>query len=172
MSNADSHAIAKRRGTLPARASTSRRATTPATALALTFDLAEARSNWEAACNTYDDASERYLALCGEMESAARVAAAQRSRLLKKIYREEDRLAGVIDKRDDAASVILAAPASAETLQVKLGVFGRLWTRERRAIDEPLNGGDVMDVAAGIALDLLTLLGRGEGGLTEIAKAA
>jgi hypothetical protein len=34
-----------------------------------------------------------------------------------------------------------------------------------------LNGGDVADVAAGIVLDLLTLLRRGEVGLAEIAKA-
>jgi hypothetical protein len=40
------------------------------------------------------------------------------------------------------------------------------------ASSSPLDGGDVSDVAAGIALDLLTLLRRGDGALAEIAEAA
>jgi len=41
----------------------------------------------------------------------------------------------------------------------------------QRGLDQPSDGGDVADVAAGIALDLLKLLRRGEG-LAEIVTAA
>jgi hypothetical protein len=62
------------------------------------------------------------------------------------------------------------ASPSAEASSLKLDVFRRLWTKERR-IDAPPDGGDVADVAAAIALDVLTLL-RGDGGLAATAEAA
>jgi hypothetical protein len=42
--------------------------------------------------------------MCRDLESAALAAAAERSRRLAKVYEEEDVLAGVKDKQDDAAS--------------------------------------------------------------------
>ena len=124
--------------------------------------LDQVRANWQAVVAECDAASQRYSAMCNEMESAARAAAAERSESLKKIYAEEDKLAVVMDKQDEAASAILAAPASIETLHLKLEVFSHLWAKER-GVDAALNGGDVSDVAAGIVLDLISLLRRGEG---------
>jgi hypothetical protein len=134
-----------------------------------TTDLTTARAAWQTACAAYDAASERYLALCGEMDAAARAAAGERSKGLVAVYQEEDKLAVVMDAEDTAASAVLAAPASIETLPGKLAVFSRLWARER-GVERPLNGGDVADVAAAIALDLLTLMRRGEG--SELVRAA
>jgi hypothetical protein len=133
------------------------------------FNLVQARANWEAAASEYGAASERYLTMCREMDAAALAAAAERSKRLKAVYDEEDRLAVVIDRRDNTASKILAAPASIEALRLKLDLFSHQWAKER-AVDQPLDGGDVADVAAAIVLDLLTLLRRGS--LAEIAKAA
>ena len=136
------------------------------------FDLIKARNGWQPAVAEYDAASERYLAMCREMDAAARAAAAESCKHLAKVYAEEDKLAVVMDKQDDAASDLLAAPTSIEALQLKLSLFKHLWTRERRVSDEALDGGDVADVGAGIALELLTLLRRGDGGLAEIAQLA
>jgi hypothetical protein len=145
-------------------------ATAPAAAApAHAFDLNQARANWQSTCAKFDAAEVHYRAMCCEMESAALAAAADRSKRLMAIYAQEDLLAGVLDKQDDSASCILTAPASAEALQLKLDVFRRLWAKERRENDAALNGGDLADVAAGIALDLLTLLQRGEA--AKLAKA-
>jgi hypothetical protein len=76
------------------------------------------------------------LALCTEVESAALAAAADRCKRLKKIYHEEDKLAGAMDKQDEAASTILAASASIEKLQLKLSLFQNLWTRAR-GVEQP-----------------------------------
>jgi hypothetical protein len=92
------------------------------------------------------------------------------SKRLKAIYAEEEKLAIVIDARDNAASTVLAAPASMEALHLKLDLFLHHWAKERD-VDQPLDGGDIADVAAGVVLDLLTLLRRGAG-LAEIASAA
>jgi hypothetical protein len=163
-SQATTKAIAKNRRT-PARASSVRRAPGPAP----TFDLTKARADWQSACDASDAATGQYLALCTDMESEARAASAEHSKRLKAIYAEEDKLAVAIDNQDNAASTVLAAPASIEALKLKLALFSRLWARER-GIDQPLDGGDVADVTAGIVLDLLALLRRGEA--AEIARAA
>jgi hypothetical protein len=103
------------------------------------------------------------------MESMGRAAAAERSQQLTEIYRQQDGLAVVIDERDGAASAILAAPVSIDALQLKLDLFRLLWAEEQ-GIEQPLDGGDMADVAARVVLDLLTLLRRGEA--AELAKAA
>jgi hypothetical protein len=135
-----------------------------------TFDLNAARANWRAAVSEYGAASERYLALCDEMESVARASAAEHSKRLAAVYDEESKLAGAMDKEDEAASAILAAPASFAALQAKLSLFRHHAAREQ-GVDQQLDGGSIEDVAVGIVLDLLTLLQCGEG-LAEIAKAA
>ena len=156
-------------GSATRRASSARRSTVRPAASSPTFDLTKACADWRAACATYDAASERYSAICTEMESAARTAAAKHSKRLNAVYKEEDKLAVVIDERDKAASAILAVPVSFEALQLKLSLFRHHWAKER-GVDEPLNGGDLSEVASGIVLDLLTLLSRGEA--AELASAA
>jgi hypothetical protein len=133
-------------------------------------EMRNAHADWQAACAAYNVASASYLALCAKMDAAARSAAADHSKRLKAIYAEEEKLAIVIDARDNAASTVLAAPASMEALHLKLDLFLHHWAKERD-VDQPLDGGDIADVAAGIVLDLLTLLRRGAG-LAEIASAA
>jgi hypothetical protein len=76
----------------------------------------------------------------------------------------------VMEKQDEAASVLLAASASFEALQAKLSLFRHHLAREQ-GVDQELNGGSIDDVTFGIVLDLLMLIGRG-GGLTEIATTA
>jgi hypothetical protein len=144
------------------RIGSSRRVPPPAASPAPAFDSNTARANWQAACETYDAASHGYLALCGDMEAAARATAAEHSKRLATVYDEEAKLAGAMDNQDEAASAILAAPVSIDALQLKLDLFRHLWAKER-GIDQPLDGGDVSDVAAGIVLDLLALLRRGQG---------
>jgi hypothetical protein len=143
--------------------SKSRRIASPA------FDLVQAGNRWQAACAAYDAASGRYAALCNEMESVGRAAAAKHSKRLAAVYDEEAKLAEIMDKRDGAASAILAAPESIDALQLKLDLFRHLWAKER-GIEQPRDGGDVADVAAGIVLDLLTILHRGQA--AELCKAA
>jgi hypothetical protein len=63
------------------------------------------------------------------------------------------------------------------SLSLKLEVFRYWWDKERNSdapasVDPPLNGGDVMDVAAGIVLDILKMIRRDDGGVAEIGKAA
>jgi hypothetical protein len=134
------------------------------------FDLVQARANWQAARAAYDTVSQGYVALCGEMESAARAAAAEHSKRLAAVYDEEAKLAGAMDKQDDVASAILAAPASFAALQAKLSLF-RHHAARKPGVDQQLDGGSIEDVAVRIALDLLTLIRRGAG-LADIAKAA
>jgi hypothetical protein len=153
------------------RTGPSRRATTPAcTASIPAFDLDQARANWDAACRTYDAVSQGYVALCGEMEAAARATAVEHSKRLASVYDEEARLAGAMDKQDEAASAVLALPASFEALHLKLSLFQHQAAKEQ-GVEQQLDGASIDDVAVGIALDLLTLLRRGAG-LTEIAEAA
>ena len=102
---------------------------------------------------------------------------AVRSKRLEEIYGQEDKLGEVIDRQCDVGTHIVAAPASIETLSLKLEIFRYWWDKERNSdepasVDPPLNGGDVMDVAAGIVLDILTMIRRGEGGLAVTSKAA
>ena len=93
------------------------------------------------------------------------------------IYEQEDKLGEVTDRQCHVATHIIAVPASIGTLRVKLEIFRYWWDKERNGdesatIDPRLNGVDVMDVAAGIVLDILTMIRRGDGGLAEIGKAA
>ena len=102
---------------------------------------------------------------------------AVRSKRLEEIYEHEDKLGEVTDRQCNVATRIVAAPASIETLSLKLEIFRYWWDKERNSdepatVGPPLNGGDVMDVAAGIVLDILTMIRCGEGGLAEIGKAA
>ena len=102
---------------------------------------------------------------------------AVRSKRLEEIYEQEDKLGEVTDRQCNVATHIVAAPASIETLSLKLEIFRYWWDKERNSdapasVDPPLNGGDVMDVAAGIVLDILTMIHGGDGGLAEIGKAA
>jgi hypothetical protein len=85
------------------------------------FDLIEARAGWQAAVAEYDAASERYLALCREMESAARAAAADHSGHELGLLHQGDRLSrksavfqGVlVAERSTAASPMHSADAIA-----------------------------------------------------------
>ena len=80
---------------------------------------------------------------------------AVRSKRLEEIYEHEDKLGEVTDRQCNVATRIVAAPASIETLSLKLEIFRYWWDKERNSdepatVDPPLNGGDAMDVAAGI----------------------
>jgi hypothetical protein len=50
-------------------------------------------------------------------------AADEHAKRLAVVYEEEGKLAGAMDKQDDAASALLAAPASFAALQAKLSLF-------------------------------------------------
>jgi hypothetical protein len=134
------------------------------------LDLIKTRADWQTAVADYGVISRGYVALCRQMESAARATAAEHSKRLAAVYDEEAKLAGAMDKQDEAASAILAAPVSIEALQAKLSLFQHHIAREQ-GVDQQLDGGSIDDVAVGIVLDLLTLIRRGEG-LAQIAKAA
>ena len=141
------------------------------------FDLVQARADWRAACAKYGAAEKHYLQMCLNLPEPMPEAGAGRSKRLEGIYEQEDKLGEVIDTQCNVATHIVAAPASIETLSLKLEIFRYWWDKERNSdapasVDPPLNGGEVMDVAAGIVLDILTMIRRGEGGLAEIGKAA
>jgi hypothetical protein len=173
--------------TLPAKSRTAgasaptsavRPAITPAAPSASpAFDLVQARADWRAACAKYGAAEKHYVEMCLNLPEPTPEAYAVRSKRLEEIYDQEGKLGEIIDKQCNVATHIVAAPASIETLSLKLEVFRYWWDKERNSdapatVDSPLNGGDVMDVAAGIVLDILTMIRRGEGGLVEISKAA
>jgi hypothetical protein len=152
--------------------------TPPASSASSAFDLVQAHADWRAACAKYVEAEKHYLEMCLNIPEPRMPEADEvRSKRLAKIYEQEDKLGEVIDRQCNVATQIVAAPASIETLSLKLEIFRYWWEKERNSdepasVDPPLNGGDVMDVAAGIVLDILTMIRRGDGGLAEIGKAA
>lgn len=157
---------------------TVRPATTPAAPSASpAFDLAQARADWRAACAKYGAAEKHYLEMCLNPPEPMLERDAVRSKRLEEIYEHEDKLGEVADRQCNVATRIVAAPASIETLSLKLEIFRYWWDKERNSdepatVDPPLNGGDAMDVAAGIVLDILTMIRRGDGGVAEIGNAA
>jgi hypothetical protein len=155
-----------------------RPATTPAASSASpTFDLVQARAGWRSACAKYDAAEKHYLEMCLNLPETIREANVVRSKRLEEIYDQEGKLGEITDMQCDVGTHIVAAPASIETLSLKLEIFRYWWDKERNSdepatVDPPLNGGDVTDVAAGIVLDILTMICRGEGGLAKTSTAA
>jgi hypothetical protein len=141
------------------------------------FDLVQARADWRAACAKYVAAEKHYLEMCLNLPAPVPEADVGRSKRLEEIYEQEDKLGEVIDRQCDVGTHIVAAPASIETLSLKLEIFRYWWDKERNSdepatVDPPLNGGDVMDVAAGIVLDILTIIRQGDNGLAEIGEEA
>jgi hypothetical protein len=146
-------------------------------ALSPAFDLAQARADWRAACAKYGAAEKHYLEMCLNPPEPMLERDAVRSKRLEEIYEHEDKLGELTDRQCNVATRIVAAPASIETLSLKLEIFRYWWDKERNSdepatVDPPLNGGDAMDVAAGIVLDILTMIRRGDGGVAEIGNAA
>ena len=134
---------------------TVRPATTPAAPSASpAFDLAQARADWRAACAKYGAAEKHYLEMCLNPPEPMLERDAVRSKRLEEIYEHEDKLGEVTDRQCNVATRIVAAPASIETLSLKLEIFRYWWDKERNSdesatVDPSLNGGDAMDVAAG-----------------------
>jgi hypothetical protein len=123
MSKANSRSIATNR-----RSSASRRVDSGAGAApALPFNITKARANWQAACETYDAVSQGYVALCSEMESAARATATEHSKRLAAVYEGEAKLAGAMDKQEEAASALLLRQRRSKRCHTSLlssAVFG------------------------------------------------
>jgi hypothetical protein len=155
-----------------------RPATTPATSsTSPAFDLFQARADWRAACAKYGAAEKHYLEMCLNPPEPMPETDAVRSKRLAEIYEQEDKLGEITERQCSVATRIIAAPASIETLSLKFEIFRYWWDKERNSdepatVDPPLNGGDVMGVAAGIVLDILTMIRRGDGGVAEIGNAA
>lgn len=121
------------------------------------FDIDQARADWRATCATYEKADD--------------VRRSARSMRGAEIDAHEDILSDLIERLCAVATRIVAAPASTETLRLKLDVFRHFLDTEGKEaiVDPPLRGGNPPDVAVAVVLDILTMIRRGDG--AQIAKA-